>query len=155
MVKAVMLFPFAALLMATAIAQGEAPERSGERAAVPVVSTDDVRSDSAQRTQLRIYTINRDRLDDFVDAWRKGVVPLRQKFGFKVEGAWVIRERNEFVWLMSYEGPDDWETAESAYYASAQRAAVEPDPAQYIAQPEGWFIEPVLTASPIPFRTRK
>ena len=97
-----------------------------------------------QRMQLRIYTINRGKLDEFIHAWRNGVLPLRQKFGFKVERAWVIRERNEFVWLVTYVGPGDWETAEKAYYASAQRAAVAPDPVQFIARPEQWFIESVL-----------
>lgn len=147
MVKIAVFLSFGALLMnAATTAQEEPPESRGERAAAPVVSTDDTRSSNSKSSmQLRIYTINRGRLDDFVDAWRKGVVPLREKFGFKVEGAWVIRERNEFVWLISYEGPGDWEAAEEAYYASAQRAAVEPDPAQYIAQPEHWFIEPVLS----------
>ncbi len=51
--------------------------------------------------QLRRYTINKGRLDDFVDAWRRGVYPLRLKFGFTIDGAWVIQERNEFVWIMS------------------------------------------------------
>lgn len=95
-------------------------------------------------TQLRIYTINKGRLDDFVKAWREGVSPLRQKFGFKIEGAWIIKERNEFVWMMSYDGPADWDTQDAAYYASPERAALNPDPAQYIAKAEHWFISPVV-----------
>ncbi|MBI3998235.1 MAG: NIPSNAP family protein [Armatimonadetes bacterium] len=94
-------------------------------------------------TQLRIYTINRGKLDHFVDAWRKGVVPLRAKFGFRVDAAWVIRERSEFVWIVSRDGPD-WAAQEKAYYASAERAALDPDPAQYIARAEQWLITPVL-----------
>jgi hypothetical protein len=93
-------------------------------------------------TQLRIYTINRDKLDAFVDAWVKGVYPLRQRFGFRIDGAWAIKERNEFIWMISYDG--DWVAQEQAYYASAERAAIDPDPAQYIAQTNQWFIVPVL-----------
>ncbi len=95
-------------------------------------------------TQLRIYTINKGKLDDFVKAWREGVYPLRQKFGFKIEGAWIIKERNEFVWMMSYDGPEDWINHDAAYYASPERAALNPDPAQYIAKAEHWFMEAVL-----------
>lgn len=93
-------------------------------------------------TQLRRYTINRGKLDDFVAAWQRGVVPLRQRHGFHVDGAWLIRDRSEFVWLMRYDG-DDWEAKDKAYYASPERAALSPDPAQLIAKVEHWFVTPV------------
>jgi len=95
-------------------------------------------------SQLRIYTINKGKLDDFVNAWMKGVYPLRQKFGFQIPAAWTIRQRNEFVWILTYDGPEEWATREKAYYASADRAGLDPDPAQYIAQAEHWFMTPVL-----------
>ncbi len=93
-------------------------------------------------TQLRRYTINRGKMDAFVEAWKTGVVPLRRRAGFRIVGAWVVRERNEFVWLMSYEG-DDWEARDKAYYASPERAKLDPDPAQFIARVEHWFVTPV------------
>lgn len=96
-------------------------------------------------SQLRRYTINKGRLDDFVSAWRAGVYPLRLKFGFTIDGAWIIRERSEFIWIMSFEGsPDDWKVRDVAYYASAERAALDPDPAQWIARAEQWLLTPVL-----------
>ena len=95
-------------------------------------------------TQLRRYTINRGRLDDFAAAWRAGVYPLRQELGFRIEGAWTIGEHNEFVWILSYDGPLDWKDAEAAYYGSPQRAALDPDPAQWIARAEHWFLTSVL-----------
>lgn len=94
-------------------------------------------------TQLRIYTINKGRMNDFVQAWKAGVHPLRLKHGYRIDGAWVIEERNEFVWLLSHNGRD-WEASEAAYYRSSERAAVDPDPAQYIAKAERWFLTPVL-----------
>jgi len=94
-------------------------------------------------TELRVFTINKGRLDDFVKAWMAGVYPLRIKRGYRIEGAWVIRERNEFIWLLSHDG-QDWDASEKAYYASAERAAVNPDPAQYIAKAEKWFVTSVL-----------
>ncbi len=95
------------------------------------------------RTQLRIFTINKGRLDDFVRAWKAGVYPLRLKHGYRIDGAWVIRDRNEFVWLLSHDG-DDWDALEAAYYGSLERTAVDPDPAQYIAKAERWFLTRVL-----------
>ncbi len=92
-------------------------------------------------TQLRIYTINKGKLDDFVKAWGDGVYPLRQKHGFEIEGAWINRERNEFIWIISRDG--DWKAAEEVYYGSAKRRALVPNPAQYIAQANEWFITPV------------
>jgi len=94
-------------------------------------------------SQLRIYTINKGKLDDFVSAWSKGVHPLRLKLGYRIPSAWVIRERNEFVWILTYDGPDPWPVKEKAYYASPERAALNPDPAQYIAKAEHWFLTPV------------
>lgn len=95
-------------------------------------------------TQLRIYTINRGKLDDFVRAWRAGVYPLRQQLGFRIDGAWVLKGRNQFVWLMSYDGTD-WEAQDQAYYASPERRALNPDPAQFIALAEQWFLSEVVS----------
>lgn len=94
-------------------------------------------------TQLRIYTINRGKLDEFVAAWRKGVYPLRLTHGFSIPAAWVNRERNEFIWLLTWDGSEPFAEKERAYYASAERAAVEPDPRQWIAQVNQFFVEPV------------
>jgi len=98
-------------------------------------------------SQLRIYTINRGKMDEFVKAWLAGVYPLRLRLGYTIPSAWIIKERNEFVWILSYDGPQDWQAREAAYYGSPERAALKPDPAQYIAQAEQWFISPVLPVS--------
>ena len=94
-------------------------------------------------TQLRIFTINKGRMDEFVQAWKAGVYPLRLKRGYRIDGAWVVKERNEFVWLLSHDG-GDWEALEAAYYASSERAAIDPDPRQYIAKAEQWFLTRVI-----------
>ncbi|MGH2522885.1 MAG: hypothetical protein ACRDH2_10320, partial [Anaerolineales bacterium] len=93
--------------------------------------------------QLRRFTINRGKLDDFVRAWRVSVYPLRLKHGFTIEAAWMIQERNEFIWVLSYDGPEGFAARDAAYYASTERATLDPDPAQYIARAEQWFITPI------------
>ena len=99
-------------------------------------------------TQLRMYVINRGRLDDFVSAWRAGVYPLRHEHGFRIDAAWTIPERSTFVWILSYDGPEDWQFKEAEYYGSAARAALDPNPAQWIAQANQWFLTPVDLSGP-------
>ena len=99
---------------------------------------------SAKETQIRIFTINKGKMDVFLDGWQKGVYPLRIKSGFKIEGAWVVKEKNKFIWILSYEGPEGFEAKDSAYYASQARITLKPDPADYIADVEKYFINPGL-----------
>lgn len=100
--------------------------------------------------QLRLYTIDKGRLDDFANAWRAGVYPLRTKLGYRIHFAAKIPTTNQFVWLLTYDGPEAWEKKEAAYYGSAERKSLSPDPAQWIAQPQQLFVTPVvgLGASP-------
>jgi hypothetical protein len=85
--------------------------------------------------ELRDYSIEAGRMDDFVAGWRGGVLPLRERFGFTVEGAWVDVERDRFVWVLGYDGSDGsdgFPEQDAAYYASDERRSLDPDPAQYI-----------------------
>lgn len=84
-------------------------------------------------TQLRDYRIREGELDRFVDEWRNGVAPLRRANGFAIPSAWTVPDEGRFVWLLAY--PGDWDAfaaADAAYYASPERAALDPDPARLI-----------------------
>ncbi len=95
-------------------------------------------------TQIRLYTINRDCLLQFVEEWGEKVLPLRTEQGFQILSASINRETNQFIWLISYDGDESWETKEKAYYASAKREAMEPDPARLIARSEEYFVEKLI-----------
>ena len=95
--------------------------------------------------QMRIYTINRHKLQNFTEAWLQGVYPLRLKHGFTIPNAWVMEPTNQFVWLLGYEGSESWEAKEQAYYNSPERLKLDPDPAQYIARVEEYFVQPVVS----------
>lgn len=97
--------------------------------------------------QLRLYTIDKGRLDDFATAWRTGVYPLRLKMGYQIPFAGKIPSTNQFIWLVTYDGAESWEKKESAYYGSAQRERLSPDPAQWIARPEQLMVTPVVGLS--------
>jgi hypothetical protein len=94
--------------------------------------------------QLRLCTIDKGRLDDFARAWHAGVYPLRLKMGYRIPFAATIPATNQFVWLVAYDGPESWEAKEAAYYASAARTQLSPDPAQWIARPEQMMVTPVV-----------
>lgn len=94
--------------------------------------------------QLRLYTIDKGRLDDFAAAWRAGVYPLRLKMGYRIPFAAKIPATNQFIWLVTYEGPEAWEKKEAAYYGSPERKLLSPDPAQWIARPEQLSVQPIV-----------
>lgn len=82
-------------------------------------------------------------MKEWVKEWSEGVVPLRRKHGFRVEGAWVVEGEDTFIWILTYDGPGDWESRDAAYYASAERKALDPDPARHIARAEMRSVSPV------------
>jgi hypothetical protein len=96
-------------------------------------------------TELRDYVIADGHLDDFVNAWRDGVLPLRERLGFRIEGAWTIPSQRRFVWILSHEAPAlEWEAVNEAYYNNPERAALDPDPAQWIEEARQALVEVIL-----------
>ena len=83
-------------------------------------------------------------MEAFLDAWLRGVYPLRQKFGFTFAGAWRVEASNEFVWVIGYDGPDGFASADRRYYESDERKQMSPDPAQYVETPEHHMMRSVL-----------
>ena len=63
-------------------------------------------------------------MDAFLDAWVRGVYPLRRKFGFTFAGAWRVEGADEFVWIIGYDGPEGFAAADSAYYCAQARSAL-------------------------------
>jgi hypothetical protein len=93
--------------------------------------------------QIRIYTINRGKMDEFVQVWRQGIAPIRQKIGFEIVGAWVNKDTNQFIWLISYSGEEEWVVKDGEYFNSSDRKKLNPDPASLIARSEQYFVDPV------------
>jgi len=94
--------------------------------------------------QLRTYTVEAGKLDEWVTKWRELVVPLRLEFGFEIHGAWVDRERSQHTWVVSYEGSESFDERNAAYWASPQREAMGLDPAQYLICEEMRVVEEAL-----------
>jgi len=94
------------------------------------------------RLQLRIYDVVPSKMDEFVEVFAQ-VVEARARFGFAVEGAWVTEERDQFVWIARYDGPDSFEEASRRYYESDARKAIVPDPASFLTRVETRMLVPV------------
>jgi hypothetical protein len=90
--------------------------------------------------QLRIYAVKPGEMDEWLAEWAGRIRPLRAKFGFNVIGAWTIEGESRFVWILGYAGSLAWEEADCRYYASPERASLEPDPARHLAGTEHWLM---------------
>ena len=94
--------------------------------------------------ELRRYTIQSGKLDDFVDAWTTGVLPLREEYGFTFHGAWTVDDTNEFVWVLGHTDEESFGLANRQYYDSHARRNLDPDPAQFIVDVSELSVQPVL-----------
>jgi hypothetical protein len=94
--------------------------------------------------QLRDYAIKPGEMAEWVDEWRTRIAPLRRKHGFEVVGAWTVGGADRFVWILRYVGTKSWEQADSEYYESPERKAMNPDPARHVANAATTFMDSVL-----------
>ena len=44
-----------------------------------------------------------------LESWLHGVVPLRRRFGFTFQGAWVVEDADELIWILGYDGTDGFD----------------------------------------------
>ena len=86
-------------------------------------------------------------MEAFLDAWLRGVYPLRRRFGFTFAGAWRVDDTDEFVWIIGYDGPEGFAAADDNYYASAERKRMSPDPAEFIDAPISKMMRSVLPST--------
>lgn len=87
-------------------------------------------------TEHRVYTVREGLLDEWVRRWREEIVPLRLEFGFTIDGAWIDREHNRFVWTLGYDGPEGFAERNRQYWNSPKREAMSLDPGDYLVATE-------------------
>jgi hypothetical protein len=95
-------------------------------------------------TQVRIYRVHEGQLERFVEEWTAHIKSLRESLGFRVVGAWASEEGSRFVWVLAYEGADGFAAANDRYYDSAERAALDPDPARLLAETDHFLATPLV-----------
>jgi hypothetical protein len=75
-------------------------------------------------SQLRIYDIKPDLLDEWLAFFHDKVAPMHSKYALPVHAAWVDRERSQFAWVRTFAGEGTVEEQEKRYYQSPERQAV-------------------------------
>lgn len=91
-------------------------------------------------TEVRIYTMKPGRLDEFERIFTEHIMPTSAAFGIRIHAAWRHKEKNEFVWVRSY---DDEATLER-YSHSPERAVYMPLTQACIDTMEVRVVEPVV-----------
>ena len=71
-------------------------------------------------SQLRIYTINRGMMDQWVKLFTETLVPMQEKHGIKIEGMWVSEDSTQFIWIRSFTNSEDVKAKEAAFYGSPE-----------------------------------
>jgi hypothetical protein len=82
--------------------------------------------------ELRDYVAIPGHLDDWLRGWSEGVMPIRERCGFHLIGAWLDRPRDRFVWVLGYDGPDGFDAADERYHSLAGRRALDPEPSSFV-----------------------
>ena len=91
--------------------------------------------------QLRTYTTQPGRLDDWSRLFTEKIAALRTSMGFTVVGSWKIPDRDQFIWILSYPGSDaDFDAAEAAYYADDAHVPLDAEAKNYLAKGETVFM---------------
>lgn len=91
-------------------------------------------------TEVRIYTMKPGKLDEFQRIFTEHIMPTSAAFGIRIHAAWRHDEKNEWVWIRSY----DDEAALERYSKSPERAVYTPLTQACIDKMEVRVVEPVV-----------
>jgi hypothetical protein len=75
--------------------------------------------------EVRIYTINRGQMDEFLAHFKDQTVALHEQVGMPIVATWVNRPQNEFVWIRTFEDEADREAKSKAFREAAQAAGIQ------------------------------
>jgi hypothetical protein len=75
-------------------------------------------------SQIRIYTINKGEMDNFLQHFKNDIIPIHERIGVPIVGTWVNRAQNEFIWVRSYKDKADFEAKGKAFQSEVAKAGV-------------------------------
>ena len=73
-------------------------------------------------SQIRIYTINKGEMDNFLKHFKEEIMVLHQKMGVPIVGTWVNRPQNEFIWVRTYKDKAELEAKNKEFQAAVAAA---------------------------------
>jgi hypothetical protein len=75
--------------------------------------------------QIRIYTVNRGQMDDFLANFKEVVMPLHEKIGLPIVQTLVNRPQNEFIWVRTYADEADRDAKTKAFQDAVAAAGIQ------------------------------
>lgn len=84
--------------------------------------------------QLRIYTVNRGRMADWVRWFDEKLMPIAAKAGQTVVGPWVDETATEFIWVRVYESAEDAKEKDERFYSSPEWKAIASEALELLAK---------------------
>ena len=75
-------------------------------------------------SQIRIYTINKGEMENFLKHFKEEITPLHERIGVPIVGTWVNRPQNEFIWVRTYKDKADLEAKGKAFQAEVAKAGI-------------------------------
>jgi NIPSNAP protein len=75
-------------------------------------------------SQIRIYTINKGEMDNFLKHFREDIVALHEKIGIPIVGTWVNRAQNEFIWIRNYKDKAELDAKTKELQAAVAAAGI-------------------------------
>lgn len=86
--------------------------------------------------QLRVYTINRGMMDDWVRCFDEKIRPIAARADHKIMGPWVNESKTDFIWIRAYDSVDDAKAKDDRFYGSAEWKAIAAEARAFIAKTE-------------------
>ena len=103
--------------------------------------------------QLRVYTVNRGMMDQWVAYFNETLVPMQEQYGMKIEGEWVSEDSTQFIWIRSFDSADDVTAKEAAFYGSPEWQAAVDYARGHLARTVVHTMEPVLSVPDMAVRS--
>ena len=86
--------------------------------------------------QIRLYTINKNEMDAFLQNFQEKIIPWHKSCGVNIASTFVHRAQNEFIWVRTYDDEADREAKQKALNESPLRAAMGNSLGQNVAKME-------------------
>lgn len=86
--------------------------------------------------QLRIYTINRGGMREWVRLFDLKLRPIASRVGHTILGPWINEAGTEFIWIRVYESAEDAKQRDEQFYGSPEWNAVAAECRALVAKSE-------------------
>ena len=77
------------------------------------------------QAQIRIYTINRGEMDDFLKHMKEETMPVHEAIGWPVVSVWVNRPQNEVIWVRTHTDAADLEAKTKAFREETTKRGIQ------------------------------